>query len=84
MATEKSTPMDDVTKHQTIDPAALAGAALAAAITLFVDPGPFVPLSAIIGITLLLILLSYELTRSRNFFSTVPLARCVRSVDYCS
>jgi hypothetical protein len=68
MAPEMSAPTDDETNHPNIDPAALAGAALAATITLFVAPGPFVPLTAIIGTTLLLILLSYELRRPRTFF----------------
>jgi hypothetical protein len=68
MATEKSTPTDDVTKYQSIDSAALAAAATAAVITLLVDPGPFVPMSIIIGLTLLLFLLGYELRRMRNLW----------------
>jgi hypothetical protein len=53
-------------KLQTIDSAALAGAATAAALTVFSAPGPYVPMNAVIGLTLLAILLTYELRRYRS------------------
>lgn len=57
---EQPTPL-----QQAIDSAALAGAATAAAVAVFVVPGPFVPLNAALGLTLLAIVLTYEMKRFR-------------------
>lgn len=58
--------IEEILKFQTIDSAALAGAATAATLTVFSEPGPYVPMNAIVGITLLAILLTYELRRYRT------------------
>jgi hypothetical protein len=57
---------DQFLRHQTVDPAALAGAATAAALAVFMEPGPFYPLNGIFGFSLLAILLTYELKRYRK------------------
>lgn len=57
---------EDLIKHQTIDSAALAGAATAASLSVFGVPGPYIPLNAIVGLTLLILLLTYELRRYRS------------------
>lgn len=52
--------------NQPIDSAALAGAILAGALAVFIEPGPFDVLNVVIGITLLTILYAYELNRPRT------------------
>jgi multisubunit Na+/H+ antiporter MnhB subunit len=56
---------------QAVDSAALAAAALAGALSVFSAPGPYVPLNAIVGLTLLIIVLAYELRRDRTNFQNV-------------
>lgn len=57
--------------YQTIDSAALAGAVIAVSFTPFTIPGPFYPINAIIGLTLLTLLISYELKRCREGWQNV-------------
>lgn len=54
-----------------VDPAALAAAVFAAALTTLTPEGPFAVLTAIIGVTLLLIVCSYEYCRKRYFWQNV-------------
>lgn len=54
-----------------VDPAALAAAVFAAAVTSYSEEGPFVPFSLVIGITLLLIVCSYEFCRERSFWKNL-------------
>lgn len=58
-------------QYQTIDSAALAGAAIAASLSIFSIPGPFYPLNGVVGLTLLTLLLSYELKRYRKGWQNV-------------
>lgn len=60
-----SSKQERLMRHQTVDPAALAGAAIAAAVAVFSVPGPFTPMNLVAGLTLLAILLTYELRRYR-------------------
>ena len=60
-----SSEQERLIRHQTVDPAALAGAAIAAAVAVFSVPGPFTPMNLVAGLTLLAILLTYELRRYR-------------------
>jgi hypothetical protein len=62
---------DQFLRQQTIDPAALAGAATAAALAVFLQAGPFYPLNGCFGISLLAILLTYELKRYRTRWQSV-------------
>jgi|SRR6185369_2230359 len=63
---EKLSEHEQLIRHQTIDPAALSGAAIAAALAVFSVPGPFTPMNFVVGVTLLEILFTYELRRYRN------------------
>lgn len=49
-----------------VDPAALVVAAFVAAWPLFSEPGPFVHWSFVVGVTLLLVICSYEFARCRT------------------
>src|SRR3954462_6737704 len=49
-----------------IDPAALAGAALAGALTVFTPPGPWAPGSMIVGLTLLGFIWGYDVDPHRE------------------
>jgi hypothetical protein len=53
------------------DAAALAGATLAAAISIFTKEGPYDWLSGTVGSTLILILYAYERRRPRDFAQTL-------------
>ena len=63
---EKLSEHEQLIRHQTIDPATLSGAAIAAALAVFSVPGPFTPMNFVVGVTLLVILFTYELRRYRN------------------
>jgi hypothetical protein len=54
-----------------IDPAALAGAALAGALTVSAPPGPYAPASMVIGLTLLLVILGYDVDPHRERFQSI-------------
>jgi hypothetical protein len=54
------------TEGPKIDPAALASATVAGILAFFLDPGPFDPLSIVVGVTLLTILFAYEFRRGRS------------------
>jgi hypothetical protein len=56
------------------DAAALAGTTLAGSLTVFMEPGPFDLLNAVVGLTLFLILLAYERKRQRDFLQSIALA----------
>lgn len=53
-------------RFQPIDSAALAAAATAASLPVFLEPGPFVPINGILGFTLLFVLFGYEFRRTRK------------------
>ena len=58
-------------KRSEIDPAALLGAVLAAALVLMNEKGPFGWLSTIGGTILLLVIFAYDTEGSRSFFQSV-------------
>ena len=68
---------DIMNKHErATDPAALAAAVLAGALSVFLAPGPYSYFSLVIGFTLLTLLIGYEWPKVRNWgqsiaFSTV-------------
>jgi hypothetical protein len=64
-------PIRLIHQYQAIDSAALAGASIAASLTIFSAPGPYYPINGIFGVTLLTILLSYELKRYRQGWQNV-------------
>jgi hypothetical protein len=63
---ESNSEREQLLRLQTIDSAALAGAAIAGALTVFSAPGPYVPLNGVVGLTLLILLLTYEPRRYRS------------------
>ncbi len=54
-----------------IDPAALAAAALAAAISSVAPPGPFGPISMVVGGTILLLIFAYDIDPHRSHFQSL-------------
>ena len=54
-----------------IDPAALAAAALAAAISSIAPPGPYGPVSMIIGATILLLIFAYDVEPHRSRYQSL-------------
>jgi hypothetical protein len=61
-------------RDEPFDPAALAGAAVAAAISVHLSPGPYNFVSLAIGATLLSIIFAYENGRRRTFAQSAALA----------
>lgn len=62
-------------KHErSTDPAALAAAVLAGALSVFLAPGPYGYFSLIIGFTLLALLIGYEWTKIRNVGQSIAYA----------
>ncbi len=65
-------------KHrEPFDPAALAGAAVAAAIAVTISPGPYDVLSVVIGATLLAIIGAYEQGRRRNLSQSAAMGTVI-------
>jgi hypothetical protein len=58
---------------QNVDAAALAGAALAGALAVFLQEGPFDWLNGVVGATLLAIVVGYELDRPRTASQSVAI-----------
>jgi hypothetical protein len=56
----------DTGRRGGIDPAALAAASLAAAVSVIAPPGPYGPASIIIGLTMLLVVLGYDIDPDRT------------------
>lgn len=54
-----------------IDPAALAAASLASAISIMAQPGPYTQLSLVVGFTILVLIMSYDVDPQRTFFQSV-------------
>ena len=61
-------------RDEGFDPAALAGTAVAAAIAVSINPGPYNGMSFVIGMTLLAIIFAYERGRPRNWRQNLALA----------
>ncbi|MDN3922484.1 hypothetical protein [Roseateles violae] len=73
--------MDQHSTSTPYDAAALAGAALAGALAAAVNPGPYDIFSAIISVTILLVIWAYERGRNRDFAQSLALAAVVAFVS---
>jgi hypothetical protein len=58
-------------KKREIDSAALGGSAIAAVLTVALAKGPFDPVSFIIGVTLVALILAYELNNGRTLAQSI-------------
>jgi hypothetical protein len=58
--------VDTASRRGGIDPAALAAASLAAAISVIAPPGPYGPGSMVIGATILVVILAYDVDPHRT------------------
>jgi uncharacterized BrkB/YihY/UPF0761 family membrane protein len=67
-----------------IDPAALAAAALAAAISTIAPSGPYGPASMVIGITILLLILAYDVDPHRSRAQSVAFSAVVALIALLS
>lgn len=54
-----------------IDPAALAAASLASAVSTFAQSGPYTLLSSVLGVSILMLVRSYDIDPHRNWFQSV-------------
>lgn len=53
-----------------IDPAALAAASLASAISTIAQPGPYTPITMVVGLTILAVVLAYDVEAFRTKFQS--------------
>lgn len=54
-----------------IDPAALAAASLASAVSTIVQPGPYTPVTLIVGLTILFVVMAYDIEAYRSTFQSM-------------
>ena len=54
-----------------IDPAALAAASLASAVSTIGQPGPYTSVTAIVGVTILFVVLAYDIEAYRSMFQSI-------------
>lgn len=80
MTDSKATP-DEGKVHQPFDAAALAGTALAGALAVFIEPGPYDWMSGVVGFTLLAIIIAFEWDRRRNHLQSLALASVVGMIS---
>lgn len=57
-------------RHGGIDPAALAAASLASAVATLAQSGPYTPVTTILGITILFLVLAYDIDPHRTMFQS--------------
>jgi hypothetical protein len=62
-----------------IDPAALAAASLASAISTIAQPGPYTPVTAVLGLTILFVVLAYDIDPHRTRFQSLAYS-CVAAL----
>lgn len=62
---------EQVERRGGIDPAALAAASLASAVSTLAQSGPYTLVTSVLGITILLLVLAYDIDPHRNWFQSV-------------
>lgn len=63
-----------------IDPAALAAASLAAAVSVLAPEGPYKPLGAVIGLTIAVLIFAYDIEPERNGWQSLAFSMVVSLV----